>query len=120
MRKLKIVQNSSSERDEEFEKLIALAKTKQLSNSEETELLEKIRSGNEEPIERLVDSWEVIILVIAKQIPTEIPIEELIAIGRKELTKLAQQEVNSTAREGFFRFGVWCVRQGMLRKVYEK
>jgi DNA-directed RNA polymerase specialized sigma subunit len=120
MRKLKIAKQSSSERDKEFEKLIAVAKTKQLSNSEEAGLLDKIRRGNYEPIERLIDSWEVLILSVAKQIPTEIPIEELIDVGKNELTQLAEQEVNSPTDERFLRFGAWCVRQGMLGKVYEK
>ena len=120
MRHLKFANEISNERNKEIEKLISIAKEKQPSNAEQRELLDKIRSGESELIEKLVDSWEVHILVIAKQIPTEIPIEELIAAGRHALTKLANQEVNSEARERLFRFGVWCVRQGMLKKVYEK
>lgn len=117
MKKLKFTKQLSINRDNEFENLIAVAKTKQLSNIEETELLNKIRSGNREPIERLVDSWETVILSVAKQIQTEIPVEELIAAGKKELTKLAVQEINSQVRESFFRFGAWCVRQAMLKKI---
>lgn len=96
------------EREKEFERLLTISKTKQLSADEEKKLLEEIRSGNEERIEKLVDSWEGIILSVAKQIPTEIPIEELITVGPNELTKLARQEVNSKAREGFsgLEFGV--------------
>ena len=120
MRQLKIAKEISSERNMEIEKLIEIARAKQPSNAEQRELLDKIRRGESELIGKLVDSWEVLIISVAKQIPTEIPIEELIAVGRKELTKLANQEVNSTARESFFRFGAWCVKQGMLRKVFEK
>ncbi|MDQ2720671.1 MAG: hypothetical protein M3Z26_13060 [Bacteroidota bacterium] len=115
-----MTKNTLSGRNQEFEKLIAIAKTKQLSNIEETKLLNEIRSGNEEPIERLVDSWEGNILSIAEQISTEIPIEELISVGRNELIKLAKQEVNSGTSERFLRFGAWCVRQAILTKVYEK
>lgn len=120
MRQLKFANKISNERNKEIEKLISIAKAKQPSNAEQRELLDKIRSEESELIEKLVDSWEVHILVIAKQIPTEIPIEELIAVGKKELTKLAKQEVHSEARERFVRFGAWCVRQVMLRKVGEK
>ena len=120
MRQLKIAKEISTERNMEIEKLIKIARAKQPSNVEQRELLVKIRSGESELIGKLVDSWEVLILSVAQQIPTEIPIEELIAVGRKELTKLANQEVNSPASERFFRFGVWCVKQGMLGKVFEK
>ncbi|HEY9361699.1 MAG TPA: hypothetical protein VIQ00_00455 [Chitinophagaceae bacterium] len=65
----------------------------------------------------MVDSWEVNILSIAKQIPTEIPIEELIVVGRNALTKLPEQELNSGARERFFRLGAWCVKQVMLKLI---
>ncbi len=115
--KLKIKENFSTERKKEFDRLVAISKTKHLTQEEEEKLLEEIRSGSDEPIERLVDSWEVNILSIAKQIPTEIPIEELIVVGRNELIKLAKQEVNSPIRERYFRFGAWCVRQGMLKLI---
>ncbi|MEO5650484.1 MAG: hypothetical protein ABIR03_11260, partial [Ginsengibacter sp.] len=117
MRQLKFAKEISTERINEFEKLISIARTKQPSNAEQRALLEKVRSGESELIEKLVDSWEVNILSIAKQIPTEIPIEELIAIGKKELNNLAEHEINSEIRERFFRFGAWCVRQGMLKLI---
>lgn len=103
-------------RDKEFEKLIAIAKEKELSNEKRDQLLQEIRNGNREPITELVDSLEMMVISIAKQIPTEIPTEELIAVGKNELTKLAGQEINSEARERFFRFGAWCVRQALLKE----
>ncbi len=84
MKKLKIGKESFTDRDKEFEILITISKTKQLTNEEEKKLLEEIRSGNEEPVERLVDSWEALILSVVKQIPTEIPIEELIVASLKQ------------------------------------
>ena len=117
MSQLKNTKEVSTERYEEIEKLIEIARAKQLSIVGQEELLNKIRKGESALIEKLVDSSEVLILIIAQQVSTEMPIEELVAVGRKELTKLANQEVNSTARESYSRFGVWCVRQGMLRMV---
>lgn len=117
MRQIKIAEEIIAQRDKEFEKLIEIAREKQPSNADREELLDKIRKGESKLIEKLVDSSEVLILIIAQQIPTEMPVEELVAVGRKELTKLANQEVNSTARESYSRFGAWCVKQGMVRVV---
>lgn len=119
MRSLKIKTRPITERDLEIQKLKEIAKTKQLSYSEETELLNKIRSGDRESIERLVESGEVIILSVAKQIQTEIPIEELIAIGKDELKKLAEQEICSETRERVFRFGAWYIRVAILKRIKE-
>jgi DNA-directed RNA polymerase specialized sigma subunit len=117
LRKLKIDPKTSTARDQEFENLIAVAKTKKLSNTEDTEFLHKIRSGNRESNEKLVDSWEAVILSVARQIRTDAPISLMLDAGKIELRKLAEQEVNSEARESFFRFGVWCVKQEMLKKI---
>lgn len=96
--------------------MIAIAKEKELSNENRDQLLQEIRNGNREKISKLVDCLETMVLSIAKQIPTKISIEELIAVGKNELTKLAEQEINSEARERFFRFAAWCVRQALLRE----
>lgn len=113
MQKIEVAKPVNS-RDEEFQKLMVVAKPKKLSNEEINRLLEQIRNGNAEPIERLVDSFETMIVSIAQQIPAETPLEELIIVGKNELRKLAEQEINSKVRERFLRFGAWCVRQRMV------
>ena len=117
MKQSKLLPEIQFKRNEEFDKLIESAKSTKLSNEEEMGLLNEIRSGNREPIETLVNSMEALILIVAKQIPTEQPVEELVSVGKKELRKLAEQEVNSKINERFFRFGAWCVKQAMLQKV---
>jgi hypothetical protein len=109
-----MIQQSERDRDKEFESLIATAKTKQLTKEEQTQLLNEIRNGNKEGIIKLVDSWEIIVLSIAKWMPSTIAIEEMMIIGRKELFKLAEMEVNSEIEERFFKFGAWCVKQAIM------
>jgi len=54
---------------------------------------------NADLIEKLVNSFEMIILKVAMQIPTEMAIEEMVAIGKKSLLRMAEEEVNSKGRE---------------------
>ncbi len=116
MKEQNIIQPSDHEK--EFENLNAIGKTKLLSGEEQTRLLNEIRSGNRKPIERLVNSWETIILSIAKPLGTEkVTFKEMLEAGKKELLKLAEHEINSKTSERFFRFGAWCVRQAILKKI---
>jgi len=117
MRSIKIKKKVLTERDKTFKKLIMVAKSKALSDEESQKLLDEIRSGNEAAVEKLVDSYEVIILKVAKQVYTETEIGEMVALGRGALTKLAENELGSTSRKHFFRFAAWCVRQAILRKA---
>lgn len=116
MRPLKIKKEALAERDKTFEQLLTIAKTKAFDNDSQ-KLLDEIRSGNREAIEKLVNSFEIIILKVASQIETEMPVEEMIAIGKKSLMKLAEMEVGSTHRERFFRFAVWQVKQAILTRI---
>ena len=110
----KMIQQSEKDRDEKLEDLMVTAKAKQLTKEEQTQLLNEIRNGNKEGIVKLVDSWDVTVLSIAKQLsPTMI--EEMLIIGRKELFKLAEMEVNSEIGERFFKLGAWCVKQAIIR-----
>ena len=73
IRNHKMIQQPEKDRDEEFDPLMATAKTKQLTKEEQTQLLNEIRNGNKEGIVKLVDSWDVTVLSIAKQLsPTMI------------------------------------------------
>ncbi|HET7116708.1 MAG TPA: hypothetical protein VFI29_09465 [Hanamia sp.] len=118
MRPIKIKKEVLTERDKAFVKLIAIAKAKALSDEELKKLLDEIRSGNEEAIEKLADSYETIILKVAQQIQTEMEIDEIIELGKKSLMKLAENELGSTSRERFFRFSAWYIKQAILRSIF--
>ena len=94
---------------------MVIAKVKQLTKEEQTQLLNEIQNGNRDAIIKLVDSWDGIILSIAKQLAPTMKIEEILIIGRNELFKLAEMEVNSKIDERFFKLGAWCVKQRILR-----
>lgn len=115
MRPIKIKKKPLTKRGKTFKKLIAIAQTKALSYEESQHLLDEIRSGNREAIEILINSHEIYILTVAQQIYTEMEIGEMVALGRETLLKLAENELGSTSRERFFRFGAWHVRQALLR-----
>lgn len=114
MRPIKITEKSSTERDKAFAKLIAIAKTKELSDEESQKLLDEIRSGNAELIEKLVNSFEMIILKVARQIQTDMGIEEMIETGKESLIGLAKTEVNNSGRERFFRFAAFHIRSAIF------
>ena len=56
IKQIKIIKQSLTKREKAFEELISITETKQLSNKKSEELLEEIRSGNGEAIEKLVNS----------------------------------------------------------------
>lgn len=97
-----------------------LSKTKKASNEELNTILEQVRNGNINAIEKLVESSEWIILSVLKSFQNElVGINDLLETGKKELIKLAKQEINSEARSGFFRFAAWNIRQAFLTKIKE-
>lgn len=82
--------------------------------------MEQVRNGDINAIEKLVESSEWIILSVLKSFQNElVGINDLFETGKKELIKLAKQEINSEARSGFFRFAAWNIRQGFLTKIKE-
>lgn len=60
---------------------LPLPKPKAISDEESQKLLYEIRSGNEEAIGKLVDSYEIYILSVAQQIQSEMEIEEMVVLG---------------------------------------
>ena len=118
LKRRKMIQQQEKDWDEEFECLIAIAKTKQLAKEEQIQLLNEIRNGTKDGIIQLVDSWDVVILSIAKQLASStMKVEEMLTIGRKELFKLAEMEVNSEIDERFFKLGAWCVKQSIMLEI---
>ena len=98
-----------------FEQLMQIAGDKQLSDQEELFLLNEIRNGNRELIDKLVESSEVVILeVIGQNQPDYENLEQMIEVAKSTLRKLAENEINSSVRERFFRFRAWHIQQAVL------
>lgn len=102
----------------EVRNLLATAEAKRLPEEKEQQLLIEIRKGNKEAIEALVQSWETVIIKLALQYTdTNSHLNRFVEVGRQALIKLAEQEIGSTSRERFFRFGAWCVKQAIFEEV---
>jgi hypothetical protein len=99
------------------------AAAKKIKPAFEIYLWNEIRQGNKDAISQLVDSWEYIIVsVIERQIGSSYisgisssSIEKIFNVAKENLTVLAEKELSSTNKERFFRFGVWYIKQAMLR-----
>jgi hypothetical protein len=116
MLQLNVKQKQSSFKDDpKFDQLKQIAGDKQRSDQEELFLLNEIRNGNPELIDKLVESSEVVILeVIGQNKPDYENLEQMIDAAKSALRKLAENEMNSSARERFFRFRAWHVKQAVL------
>jgi hypothetical protein len=112
--------NGIAERAKELDKLIKIEEQNSLPKEKEEALFNRIRNGDETAIEPFIACHDLFILRIAKQVGTAIPIEDVLEIGRKELYKLALQELNATCRERYYRFFAWCVRQRLLGEEMER
>jgi hypothetical protein len=125
MRMLKITNLQMPEQETDL--MIAVyhkrADSKKIDELLQASLLNAIRKGNRDVIPKLVDSWEhIIITVIESERRTQIDnisvsIEKMFNAGRMALITLAEKELGSTSREIFSRFGVWSVRQAIIKEL---
>lgn len=99
------------------------ADDKRIDASFELTLLDEVRKGDKNAVFELVDSWEwVIIWVIANEVKKQadnpsLSIEKMFNAARMALITLAEKELGSTSREIFSRFGVWSVRQAIIKEL---
>ena len=112
--------NGFAERAKEIERLIKIEEQNSLPKEEEEMLFNRIRNGDETAIKPFIACHDLFIFRIANQVGTTIPIEDVLEIGRKELYKLALQELIATSRERYYRFFAWCVRQRLLGEEMER
>lgn len=94
-----------------------------IDNEEQEALVQQIRNGDEAAIPKLIKGMEYLIWSMVMNVCGYNPhknIDELFEAGKIGLEKLAEQEINNTSRERFFRFGTWWIRQEMLKVIMEK
>jgi len=116
MRHLNAKRNPSSYKDDpKFEDLMRIAIEDRLGLEEETDLLNAIRNGKSDLIDRLVASSEIIILKVIRQYaPESENLHKMIEIGKTALYKLAENEINNSGRERFLRFRALYIKQAVL------
>ena len=121
MRHLKITSvmdsNGNNFDSAELQALIKVASEKHHDNDGEFYLLKEVRSGNKDSIAKLVEDSEISILIaIADELANgEFTLQQLFDTGKKAVTALAEQELNSTRRERFYRFLSWEVKQAIAQ-----
>jgi hypothetical protein len=99
----------------ELQSLIKVASEKHHLNDGLTSFLEEVRNGNKESISKLVEDSEIFILIaISDELAKgEFTLQQLFDVGRKAVITLAEQELNSTRRERFYRFLSFEVKQAI-------
>lgn len=106
--------------EKEYNDLLEKSKAKQNSQEETDALLARVRKGDKNAIEPLVESSALMILSVIKSFPNEIvSVKEMFETGKNELKKLAKYELNSSVSERFFRFATWNIKQAILKKIRE-
>lgn len=118
MRQIRIAKANENNQAPEVDQLIVSATKKQLGASTLEAVWQKILLGDEKAIDRLVESMEIHILVVAKLYwkPT-IPLEDVLHAGKKVLSNLLKAGNKADLRNRFDRFGMWWVRQEILQKI---
>jgi len=116
--------NANSSDSVELQALIKVASEKHHLNDGITSFLEEVRNGSKESIPKLVEDSEIFILIaISDELAKgEFTLKQLFDAGKKAATTLAEQELNSTDRERFYRFLSWEVKQAIaqLKKTDRK
>lgn len=121
MRHLKITSvidsNANSFDSDELQALIKVSSEKHHLNDGVTSFLEEVRNGSKESISKLVEDSEIFILIaISDELAKgEFTLQQLFDVGKKAVTTLAEQELNSIRRERFYRFLSWEVKQAIAQ-----
>jgi hypothetical protein len=101
----------------ELQALIKVASEKHHLNDGVTNFLEEVRNGNSDSIAKLVEDSEIFILIaIGDELAKgDFTLQQLFDAGKKAVTSLAEQELNSTRRERFYRFLSFEVKQAIAQ-----
>jgi len=120
MRELKITQSITT-RDESLNRYLAeISKIPMLTTDEEVSLAAKIRQGDEEALEKLVNGNLRFVVSVAKQYQCKgISLMDLINEGNIGLIKAAR-EFDETRGFKFISYAVWWIRQSIISAMNEE
>jgi len=114
MREIKTYWVSDKPGSVDYLRLMGEASSKIRSVQDEDLLIEEIKTGCQTSLEKLINSWEYMIIMLAKDFETEnISIKHLFKLGRAQLKKFIVENAGFYSIEKLFSLGTF-----VLRKTY--
>lgn len=121
MRQLKITQSITYRESQSIEKYLNdISKVDLISAEEEVELAKRIKTGDEEALEKLVTANLRFVVSVAKQYQNSyLSLNDLINDGNVGLVKAAQR-FDETKGFKFISYAVWWIRQSIIQSISEQ
>ncbi|RYD73360.1 MAG: RNA polymerase sigma factor RpoD/SigA [Sphingobacteriales bacterium] len=121
MRQLKIVKQITNREHKSLDKYLQeIGSVEMVTADEEVELAVRIRNGDEQALERLVNANLRFVVSVAKQYQNQgLPLGDLINEGNLGLIKAAQR-FDETRGFKFISYAVWWIRQSILQSLAEQ
>jgi RNA polymerase primary sigma factor len=121
MRQLKITNTATNRDSESVDRyLLEISKTELLTAEEEADLARKIREGDMDALDKLVQSNLRFVVSVAKQYQNQgISLNDLINEGNLGLIRAAQK-FDETKGFKFITYAVWWIRQAITQSVMEQ
>ena len=121
MRQIKITKQVTNRNDSSLDKYLHdISRIPMVSPEEEVELSRRIRSGDADALERLVNANLRFVVSVAKQYQNQgIGLADLINEGNMGLMKAAQR-FDETKGFKFISYAVWWIRQAILQAISEQ
>jgi RNA polymerase primary sigma factor len=121
MRQFKITSSITKRDSQSIEKFLAdIAKEPLLSAEEEVELAKRIRKGDQEALNKLVNGNLRFVVSVAKQYQSQgLTLNDLINEGNVGLIKAAQK-FDETRGFKFISYAVWWIRQSIMQALAEQ
>lgn len=121
MRQIKITKQVTNRSDSSLDKYLHdISRISMVSPDEEVELSRRIRSGDQEALEKLVNANLRFVVSVAKQYQNQgIGLADLINEGNMGLMKAAMR-FDETKGFKFISYAVWWIRQSILQAISEQ
>src|SRR5436190_17917613 len=121
MRQLKISQSITYRESQSIEKyLTEIGKVDLISADEEAVLAKRIKKGDQDALQKLVNANLRFVVSVAKQYPNSyLSLNDLINEGNLGLIKAAQR-FDETRGFKFISYAVWWIRQSIMQAIAEQ
>ncbi len=121
MRQLKITQSITHRESQSIEKYLSeIGKVDMITPEEEADLAKRIRKGDQEALQKLVNANLRFVVSVAKQYQNSyLTLNDLINEGNLGLIKAAQR-FDETRGFKFISYAVWWIRQSIIQAISEQ